>query len=100
MKLPRRPKHKKGFTWEHYFDEWWDRVGVEFRIKLILFILGFVVLGGVFSLYLWIRYYEKNENLEALQKRHMGESVRRQDPSRIQLREKSAPDAPLNPRED
>ena len=75
-------------------------MGVEFRIKLILFILGFVVLGGAFALGLWIQRYEKNEYLEALQKRHMEEPVCRQDPSRIQLREKSAQDERLNSRED
>ena len=33
------PKHKKGYTWRHHLDEWWDRAGTEFKIKLFCFVV-------------------------------------------------------------
>ena len=35
----RLPKYKKGYTWRHYLDEWWDRAGTEFKIKLFCFVV-------------------------------------------------------------
>ena len=35
----RLPKYKKGYTWRDYMDEWWDRVGTEFKVKLFCFVL-------------------------------------------------------------
>jgi hypothetical protein len=33
------PKYKKGYTWRHHLDEWWDRAGTEFKVKLFCFVV-------------------------------------------------------------
>jgi hypothetical protein len=33
------PKYKKGYTLRHHLDEWWDRAGTEFKVKLFCFVL-------------------------------------------------------------
>ena len=35
----RLPKYKKGYTWRHHLDEWWDRAGTEFKVKLFCFVV-------------------------------------------------------------
>ena len=45
------PKFKKGFTWRHHFDEWWDRRSQEWKVRLFV---G-VVLGGAAVASLLIR---------------------------------------------
>ena len=35
----RIPKYKKGYTWRHHLDEWWDRAGTEFKVKLFCFVV-------------------------------------------------------------
>ena len=43
----RLPKYKKGFTWRHHLDEWWDRAGTEFKAKLFCFVvIGLLVLAA------------------------------------------------------
>ena len=40
------PKYKKGYTWRHHLDEWWDRAGTEFKVKLFCFVvIGLLVLS-------------------------------------------------------
>lgn len=31
--------YKKGYTWRHHLDEWWDRAGTEFKVKLFCFVV-------------------------------------------------------------
>ncbi len=61
--MPKGPRFKRGFTWRHHFDEWWDRRPQEWKARLFV---G-VVLGGIFSgifLFLWgSRWMERNELL-------------------------------------
>jgi hypothetical protein len=33
------PKYKKGYNWRHHLDEWWDRAGTEFKVKLFCFVV-------------------------------------------------------------
>jgi len=41
------PKYKKGYTWRHHLDEWWDRAGTEFKVKLFCFVvIGLLVLAA------------------------------------------------------
>ena len=64
----RKPKYKRGFTWTHYYDEWWDRRGQEFKIRFYVG-LGSLILGAVgIGLCGWFRQLEKNELLAAAQK--------------------------------
>ena len=35
--MPKGTKFKKGFTWRHYFDEWWDRRPQEWKVRLFVF---------------------------------------------------------------
>ena len=98
--MPKRPKHKRGFTWSHYFDEWWDRVGEEFKIKLFVSMLLLILTGGGLGFYFWFQQYEKKELLEMAQIRqqHGVEiSEKAQEPISVQ---KAKPAEAWNPRED
>ena len=45
-KVTKSPKYKKGYTWRHHLDEWWDRSGTEFKVKLFCFVvIGLLVLS-------------------------------------------------------
>jgi hypothetical protein len=49
--MPKRPKYKKGYTWVHHFDEWWDRREAIFKAKIFCFgVLGLVLaaFGGIY----------------------------------------------------
>jgi hypothetical protein len=49
--MTKRPKYKKGYTWTHHFDEWWDRRDAAFKAKIFCFgVLGLVLaaLGGIY----------------------------------------------------
>lgn len=44
--MTKSPKYKKGYTWQHHLDEWWDRAGTEFKVKLFCFVvIGLLVLS-------------------------------------------------------
>jgi hypothetical protein len=68
--MPKGPKFKKGFTWRHHFDEWWDRRPQEWKVRLFV---G-VVLGGAavaVGLLLWgNRWMERDELLVQAKRNH------------------------------
>ena len=54
--MPKRPKFKRGFTWRHHLDEWWDRRPHEWKIRLFLVsgLIGVALLSGlVFYVHQW-----------------------------------------------
>lgn len=58
--MPKEPKFKRGFTWRHHLDEWWDRRPQEWKARLLVFATlgGLAVLAG--SLFWVHRWTEKN----------------------------------------
>ena len=98
--MPTQPKYKKGFTLSHYFDEWWDRRGEDFKIKLWLvlaaFILGIVALGLIW----WHGQVEKREMLELAQKRLEAREAAEDDQARKKLGQRPLSPGSVNPRED
>jgi len=92
----KRPKYKKGYTWSHYFDEWWDRVGQEFKIKLVVSILLLLVLGTGFGLACWFQRYEKKELMEFARIRLEQE----RETIRSKLNQRPIPRGNWSPRED
>ena len=54
--MAKKPKFKRGFTWRHHLDEWWDRRPHEWKIRLFLVsgLVGVALLGGlVFYIHQW-----------------------------------------------
>ncbi|NCW27960.1 MAG: hypothetical protein EBV83_06675 [Verrucomicrobia bacterium] len=70
----KRPKHKKGFTLGHYFDEWWDRVGQEFKAKLFISVWFLFVSSSGLGLYVWYKQQERRDLLEVVRSRQARES--------------------------
>ena len=60
--MPKRPKFKRGFTWRHHFDEWWDRRTHEWKVKLFLTMAGVVVaLFAAFAL--WFHHWSERDHI-------------------------------------
>lgn len=60
--MPKGPKFKRGFTWQHYFDEWWDRRPHEWKIRLFIWVGIAVVFGGVGG-FLWMNRWMAREEI-------------------------------------
>lgn len=62
--MPKKPKYKKGYTWAHHFDEWWDRREASFKAKIFCFgILG-LFLGGLGGVYFGYNRFEKKDLIQ------------------------------------
>ena len=62
--MPKKPKYKKGYTWAHHFDEWWDRREASFKAKIFCFgILG-LLLGGLGGIYFAYNRFEKKNLIQ------------------------------------
>lgn len=63
-------KFKRGFTWRHHFDEWWDRRPHEWKVRLFVF-AGLMVVAGMMVLLLWAqRSMERDELITEAKKLH------------------------------
>ncbi|NDE85645.1 MAG: hypothetical protein EB056_06465 [Verrucomicrobia bacterium] len=98
--MAKRPKYKRGFTHVHYFDEWWDRLSEEFKVKLFISIFLLVVFGGGLGFHFWSQYQEKREFLEAIRTRQVHLLAQEQAKARLKLGERQIPVGTLNPQED
>jgi hypothetical protein len=66
-KVIKTPKYKKGYTWRHHLDEWWDRAGTQFKVKLFCFVvIGLLVtaVGMVF----WVSQRMERESFMEIAK--------------------------------
>ena len=62
--MSKEPKHKKGYTWTHHFDEWWDRREAGFKAKIFCFgILG-ILLGAWGGIYFGYNRFERKELIQ------------------------------------
>ena len=62
--MPKGPKFKRGFTWQHHFDEWWDRRPHEWKVRLFLWTglaLVFISVAG----FLWVQRWVSREEILA-----------------------------------
>jgi hypothetical protein len=84
----------------HHFDEWWDRVGMEFKIKLFVSVLLVVGVGGGLGFYFWLQQYEKKELLEMAQSRQAREAPTEKKTLGLNSNQKSPSGGGWNPRED
>ena len=98
--MSRRPKYKRGFTFGHHFDEWWDRRGVDFQNKLYLFLLLIVVTVVGVGLYHWQKKVEEMELRDALEKKKELEPPKPKQTFRIDPAPRSTAPSPINPSED
>jgi hypothetical protein len=60
--MPKRPKFKRGFTWHHHLDEWWDRRTQEWKVKLFLTMAGVIVALFVASA-LWLHHWSERDQM-------------------------------------
>ena len=68
--MPKGPKFKRGFTWRHHFDEWWDRRPHEWKVSLFV-VAGLMVVAGMVAMLLWVqRSMERNERITDAKKLH------------------------------
>jgi len=68
--MPKGTKFKKGFTWRHYFDEWWDRRPQEWKVRLFVFAaLGVVAVVAFF--FFWLhRWTDRQEIITEAKRIH------------------------------
>ena len=60
-KVIRIPKYKKGYTWRHHLDEWWDRAGTEFKSKLFCFVVIGLLVSAV-GIVFWVSQRMERES--------------------------------------
>jgi len=53
-------KYKKGYTWRHHLDEWWDRAGTEFKVKLFCFVVIGLLVSAAGMVFLVSQRMERN----------------------------------------
>lgn len=94
----KRLKYRQGFTLAHYFDEWWDRVGVDFKVKIFVFTLVATLMGGGLGFFYWFQRHEKQEYAQALRNRHAQDLAQEQAKARLKLSEREVPAGTINPR--
>ena len=60
--MPKISKFKRGFTWQHYFDEWWDRRPHEWKVRLFLW-AGLTFIFGTVGFFLWMKQWVEREEI-------------------------------------
>ena len=63
-KVIKIPKYKKGYTWGHYLDEWWDRAGTEFKVKLFCFVVIGLLVSAAGIVFLVLQRMERESFME------------------------------------
>ena len=61
------PKYKKGYTWRHHLDEWWDRAGTEFKVKLFCFVVIGLLVSAAGTVF-WVSQKMERESLMEIAK--------------------------------
>jgi len=64
LKVIKIPKYKKGYTWRHHLDEWWDRAGNEFKVKLFCFVVIGLLVSAAGMVFLVSQRMERNSLME------------------------------------
>ncbi len=90
--MPKRPKFKRGFTWRHHFDEWWDRRTHEWKVKLFLIMAGVVVALCVASA-LWFHHWSERDQM--VQEAKMLRGVKIGETDRLMVAPGEASQAPV-----
>ena len=63
----RIPKYKKGYTWRHHLDEWWDRAGTEFKVKLFCFVVIGLLVSAAGTIF-WVSQKMERESFMEIAK--------------------------------
>ena len=61
------PKYKKGYTWRHHLDEWWDRAGTEFKVKLFCFVVIGLLVSAAGTIF-WVSQKMERESFMEIAK--------------------------------
>lgn len=60
--MPKGPKFKRGFTWRHHLDEWWDRRTQEWKIRMMV-LFGVVMTIAALALIFWAHGWTERDEL-------------------------------------
>ena len=66
-KVIKLPKYKKGYTWRHHLDEWWDRAGTEFKVKLFCFVVIGLLVSAAGTVF-WVSQKMERESFMEIAK--------------------------------
>ena len=66
-KVIKLPKYKKGYTWRHHLDEWWDRAGTEFKVKLFCFVVIGLLVSAAGTAFWFSQKMERESFIEIAQ---------------------------------
>jgi len=58
------PKYKKGYALRHHLDEWWDRAGNEFKVKLFCFVVIGLLVSAAGTVFWVSQKMEKESFME------------------------------------
>ena len=67
LKVIKIPKYKKGYTWRHHLDEWWDRAGTEFKVKLFCFVVIGLLVSAAGTVF-WVSQKMERESFMEIAK--------------------------------
>jgi hypothetical protein len=67
LKVIKIPKYKKGYIWRHHLDEWWDRAGTEFKVKLFCFVVIGLLVSAAGTVF-WVSQKMERESLMEIAK--------------------------------
>lgn len=68
--MANNPKFKRGFTWRHHLDEWWDRRPQEWKAKLFVGLVLGLFVAGIGLIYFSHRWIERDEILSEAKRIH------------------------------
>jgi len=60
-------KYKRGYTWRHHLDEWWDRAGTEFKVKLFCFVVIGLLVSAAGTVF-WVSQKMERESFMEISK--------------------------------
>ena len=60
-------KYKRGYTWRHHLDEWWDRAGTEFKVKLFCFVVIGLLVSAAGTVF-WVSQKMERESFMEIAK--------------------------------
>ena len=60
-------KYKRGYTWRDHLDEWWDRAGTEFKVKLFCFVVIGLLVSAAGTAFWFSQKMERESFIEIAQ---------------------------------
>ena len=68
--MPKGLKFERGFTWQHHFDEWWDRRPHDWKVKFFINLVLVFILAAAGLIFFVFRWIEKEQILSEAKEFH------------------------------